>query len=279
MNRALKRMHPAGLLVYFLSVLLVVMWNRHPWMTVIQTVTLSTIYIYEERKIKKIGPFLLPVVLAAVTNPVFVQRGVTVLFYAGSLKITLEAVLYGVNYGLLLMNVMLLCFTMNRYLKSEHWIYLAGSAFPKLGMAVSMVFRLIPKYRKQGEEMLKARAALKKERCAARLMKVCSMETTWAFETSMDQLDSMEARGYGAGKKRTHFHLFSFEKRDVLRLTEIIILFAVNVYGWSRFYGRFFFYPMMIWRPAERKDVFFMGAMALQILLPFLWKETTYVPD
>ena len=36
------------------------------------------------------------------------------------------------------------------------------------------------------------------------------MELTWAFESSMDQLDSMNARGYGT-VKRSHFHLFRLE--------------------------------------------------------------------
>ena len=49
------------------------------------------------------------------------------------------------------------------------------------------------------------------------------METTWAFESSMDQLDSMSARGYGV-KKRTHFHLFIWERKDWIHIAEIVIL-------------------------------------------------------
>ena len=58
-------------------------------------------------------------------------------------------------------------------------------------------------------------------------MNTVSMETTWAFESSMDQLDSMSARGYGIGK-RTHFHLFRWERNDWIHIVEIVILTILN---------------------------------------------------
>ncbi len=44
----------------------------------------------------------------------------------------------------------------------------------------------------------------------------------------MDQLDSMNARGYGIGK-RTHFHLFKWEKKDWIHIVEIVILTILNL--------------------------------------------------
>lgn len=279
MEKVLKRMHPAGLLAYFLAGFLVVIWSRHPWITAIQTQVLLGVYLYHERSINKILPFLFLAALVAVTNPIFVQRGVTVLFTIGTMRITLESLLYGVHYGFLLMNVVLLCTIMNRYFRSEHWAYLTGSAFPKLGMTISMVMRLLPKYRKQGKLIMETQSAIRKDSLLVRLLKTFAIETSWAFETSMDQVDSMAARGYGIKKKRTHFHLFCFRKRDAVCLVELVIVFLVNLYGWTKYYSRFFFYPMILWKPMRLKDIFFVGMMALQLLLPVFWKEAADVSD
>ena len=43
-------------------------------------------------------------------------------------------------------------------------------------------------------------------------MNTVSMETTWAFESSMDQLDSMNARGYGILKTNTFSFIYVGEK-------------------------------------------------------------------
>ena len=63
-------------------------------------------------------------------------------------------------------------------------------------------------------------------------MNTVSMETTWAFESSMDQLDSMSARGYGIGK-RTHFHLFRWERNDWIHIVEIVILTILNLWAYT----------------------------------------------
>lgn len=278
MEKSLKRMHPMGLLLYFSGNFLFAMWSRHPWMTGIQMVCLCSIYFYHEKSVRKLLPFFGIVFLAAVTNPLFVQRGITVLFYIGNLPVTMESFFYGLHYGCILMNTLLLFSIFRRYFRQEHWVYLFGSIFPKLGVMFSMAMGLLPKYKKQTQLMLDTQKQFIEKSLFHRVMKVCSMETTWAFETSMDQLDSMNARGYGL-KKRTHFHLFQFEKKDAVDIIEILMLCMVNGYGYLKFYSDFYFYPMIVWNTFRIRDVFFVIFMAAQILLPFLWKEGSHVSD
>lgn len=278
MKKVLERTHPAVLLVYFLVNFVAVVWSRHPWMTGIQTVCLCTMYLYHQKNIKKLLPYGGVFCLAAITNPLFVQRGRTILFYIGNIRITWEAFLYGIHYGCLLVNVLWMFSIMNRYFRREHWIYISGSVFPQTGVILSMAMGLIPKYKKQAGLMMEAQKNLKKESMFRRVMKVFSMETTWAFENSMDQLDSMNARGYGM-KKRSHFHLFQFERKDMFRLVQILLLAAFNGYGYVKYYSRFFFYPMIIWNPVKNVDCIFIILMAIQILLPFLWRDGNYVSD
>ena len=241
-------------------------------MTGVQMICLCLLYLYHNRSLKKFLPFTGLIVIVAVTNPIFVQRGRTILYADAHLRITKEALLYGIHYGCVLVNLLLVFSIFNQYIKKEQWIYLSGQIFPKLGVVTSMAFGLIPRYQKQAKKILKTRRSLKSEKAVQRVMNTVSMETTWAFESSMDQLDSMNARGYGV-LKRTHFHLFVWEKKDWIHIMEILILTILNLWAYKQYYSRFFFYPMIIMPVFQTKDAIWMVLMGLQFLLPCLWKE------
>lgn len=272
MIKALKRAHPIIVFAYFLSLFLFMAFSRHPWMTAVQTISLICLYLFHNRKIKKLLPFAGIVLIVAITNPIFVQRGRTIWYSNEYLRITKEAFLYGVHYGCVLAGLLMLFSIFNFYFKKEQWIYISGKFFPKLGVITSMVFALVPRYQKQAKKILKTRKSLKEETKISRMMHTVSMETTWAFESSMDQLDSMNARGYGIGK-RTHFHLFVWERKDWIHMIEIIGLTLLNGWAYTKFYSRFFFYPMIIMNPITGKDISWIILMGIQFLLPFLWKE------
>ena len=272
MIQALKRAHPFVVFTYFTGMFLLAPFSRHPWMTGVQMICLCLLYLYHNRSLKKFLPFTGLIVIVAVTNPIFVQRGRTILYADAHLRITKEALLYGIHYGCVLVNLLLVFSIFNQYIKKEQWIYLSGQIFPKLGVVTSMAFGLIPRYQKQAKKILKTRRSLKSEKAVQRVMNTVSMETTWAFESSMDQLDSMNARGYGV-LKRTHFHLFVWEKKDWIHIMEILILTILNLWAYKQYYSRFFFYPMIIMPVFQTKDAIWMVLMGLQFLLPCLWKE------
>lgn len=272
MIRSLERSHPIVVFIYFLGMFLLAPFSRHPWMTMVQMLCLGGLYLYHNRNIKKILPFIGLVLIIAITNPLFVQRGRTILYANEHIKITKEALLYGIHYGCVLVNLLLIFSIFNQYIKKEQWIYLSGRLFPKLGVIISMAFALVPRYQKQAKKILNVRKTLKQENAISRTMHTVSMETTWAFESSMDQLDSMNARGYGIGK-RTHFHLFVWEKKDLIHMIEILGVSGFNLWAYKNYYSRFFFYPMMLMDPIQTKDIFWMLMMALQFLFPILWKE------
>lgn len=274
--KALKRAHPIVAFTYFLGLLLLAPFSRHPWMTGIQIVCLCLLYLYHNRSLKKLLPFIGLIMIVAVTNPLFVQRGRTILYANEHLRITKEALLYGIHYGCVLVNLLLVFSIFNYYIKKEQWIYLSGQLFPKLGVVTSMAFGLIPRYQKHAKKIVKTRKFLKSEHAVQRVMNTVSMETTWAFESSMDQLDSMNARGYGIGK-RTHFHLFVWERKDWIHMTEIVILMVLNLWAYTHYYSRFFFYPMIIMPVFQTRDMIWMVLMGLQFLLPCLWKENFHV--
>ena len=276
MIKALKRAHPVIVFLYFLSMFLFVMFSRHPWMTAVQTVCVFVMYLFHKRSIKKLLPYVIIIGITAVTNPLFVPRGRTIWYADAYIRITKEAFLYGIHYGCILADCLILFSIFQLYFKKEQWIYLSGKLFPKLGVIVSMAFGLVPRYKEQAKKIVKARKFLKNENKISTMMHTVSMETTWAFESSMDQLDSMNARGYGM-TKRTHFHLFQWERKDVFHAIEICFFTILNIWAYTKYYSRFFFYPMIIMNPIQTKDILWMILMGISFILPFLWKENFYV--
>ena len=107
MIKALKRAHPLVVFSYFLGLLLLAPFSRHPWMTGVQMICLCLLYLYHNRSLKKFLPFTGLIVIVAVTNPIFVQRGRTILYADAHLRITKEALLYGIHYGCVLVNLLL----------------------------------------------------------------------------------------------------------------------------------------------------------------------------
>ena len=277
MIRSLKRSHPIVVFLYFIGIFLLAPFSHHPWMTTVQMICLCGLYLYHNRSLKKLIPFIVLILVVTLTNPLFVQRGRTILYANEYIRITKEAMLYGLHYGCVLVNLLFAFSIFNQYIKKEQWIYLSGKLFPKIGVITSMAFALVPRYQKQAKKIINVRKTLKRqENAVRRTMHTVSMETTWAFESSMDQLDSMNARGYGIGK-RTHFHLFVWERKDLIHTIEIFALLGLNLWAYKNYYSRFFFYPMILMNPMKIKDVFWMGIMALQFLLPLLWKENFHV--
>ena len=65
-------------------------------------ICLCQLYFYHNRSLKKFFPFLALIVIVAVTNPLFVQRGRTILYADTHIRITKEALLYGIHYGCVL---------------------------------------------------------------------------------------------------------------------------------------------------------------------------------
>ena len=117
MIKALKRAHPFVVFTYFAGLFLMVSFSRHPWMTGVQMICLCLLYFYHNQSLKKFFPFIVLIVIVAVTNPLFVQRGRTILYADTHVRITKEALLYGIHYGCVLVNLLLVFSIFNQYIK------------------------------------------------------------------------------------------------------------------------------------------------------------------
>ena len=174
-------------------------------------------------------------VVTAVINSAFNHGGMTVLFYLPSGNpFTLEAMIYGVHAAVMTGGVICWFYLLGSLFSSDKVIYLFSRISPDFALIFSMTLRFIPKISEYFGEAKKADSVFKKGKGLAARIKytseIFSAVVTRTLENSIDTADSMNARGYGRGR-RTSFALYGFYKRDALALIYIMLLSAYIIYG------------------------------------------------
>ncbi len=167
-------------------------------------------------------------VMAAI-NTLFIHNGATVLFFINDMRITLEALIYGIFSSFMISSVIIWFICFSEIMTSDKLIYIFGKTRPVLGLTLSMIFRFIPLLKERFNEIRLGQRCMKREgdeRFIGKIrqfIKEVSILVSWSLESAIETSDSMESRGYGL-KGRTAFHLFKFTPRDKRVLAGIAVL-------------------------------------------------------
>ncbi|MDK2961152.1 MAG: energy-coupling factor transport system permease protein [Eubacteriaceae bacterium] len=236
--------HPVINFLYFLFVLIVSMFFTHP---VILAIMLFSGMVYStylngwKKTLKFNFLFMLPMlVIVALINPMFNHAGVTILFYLDNGNpITLESIVYGVILAVMLMTVITWFSCYNRIMTADKFIYLFGKVIPALSLILSMVLRLVPKFKAQLKVITDGQKCIGRDPGSGNIIQrakngihILSIMITWSLENAIDTADSMKARGYGL-KGRSAFSVYRFDKRDggiMALMLMLIIIFAIGIY-------------------------------------------------
>ena len=246
-----EELHPACLFSYFVAVMVLFFLCHHP-LTMVLACACALFFLYniEGRRAFSWCKWMLPVVLfIAVVNPLLNHRGVTRLFKLGNQWITLEAIAYGITAGLSLAALILWFGCYSEVMTSEKFLYLFGKIAPASALLISMALQLVPKLNRQLTEIRESQEMLRPERknLSGKLgtaLRHTSTLVGWSLEGAVEQTDSMKARGYGL-RRRTTFHLFHFDYRDLRFFCGVMILFGVCVIARAFGHGTMEFYPRM----------------------------------
>jgi energy-coupling factor transport system permease protein len=131
---------------------------------------------------------------------------------------------------------------------SDKLMYVLGGLSPRISLIFSMALRYVSLLSTQHKKIKQSATVLglyKEDSIVSSVkgnIRVMSALTGWALENGIVTSDSMNARGYGVGK-RSNFHLYSFKVKDALLLgasVALIILFLLCVSMGGGGYG---FYP------------------------------------
>lgn len=234
--RTFSEHNPLTIFVHFISVIIIAMFIQNPIILLIALFGSIMFYAVTFRKIsiKTILFWLLLFLLISIINPIFSHNGETVLLFVNGKAITLEALLYGVNNGLMILAVMIEFLAFSEIMTSDKVMYIFGKISPRLSLFISMALRYIPLYRQRVGIINNAQKAMGLYRESNIVdnvrggLRVTSSLITWSLETSVDTADSFLARG-GELKQRTHFSLFKFRKSDIILIAVSIILFSAVI--------------------------------------------------
>ncbi len=220
------RLHPAVAFFYLIAVTAISMLTMNPVLILISyaaSVGFTGMLIGLRRLLASLAYSLPTAALIAVTNPLFVHRGKTVLFFLNDNPVTLEAILYGVFASLMIMSVFYWCRCYTEIMTADKFVYLFGGLIPKLSLILSLALAFIPKCKRRFREIDEAQKTLGVyatnglfDRVRAKL-RVFSILVTWSLEGSVETADSMRARGYGLGR-RTRAAVWRLSAGDLLFL-------------------------------------------------------------
>lgn len=252
---AFSNCHPIILFVYYLFVFMFTTFIMHPIFLTISILTAITYAIsLMGRKTATLNLFwLLPVILVtALINPMFNNRGVTILTYLPSGNpLTLESIVYGLAAGIMLTASMMWFMTFNRVMTSDKFVYLFGRIIPSLSLILSMALRFVPEFKNKIKQVADTQRTIGKDVSNGSLLKrlrhgidILSIMVTWALENAIETSDSMKSRGYGL-PGRTAYSIYQFDKRDQKILSYLFVLISIILIFWTLGFLEWRYFPML----------------------------------
>lgn len=240
--------NPIAVALYFLAVTCITMFSANPIIYFISLSGSVILYIFRTGiRNYKIHIFTVCLLAtAALANMFFSHNGVTVLFVMNNNPITLEAILYGIFAGIMIVSVIYWFQSFTQIMTSDKLLYIFGRFSSKAALILSMALRYVPLFAMQIKKVNQAQKAMglyKEDNIIDRFrggVRIFSVMVTWTLENGIITADSMDARGYGQGK-RTYFSIFKFRKADILLLSVTVILFLITLIDIMSV--RFSFYP------------------------------------
>ena len=267
--------NPIAVAVYYLAAAGVCMFTMDPVVLLISLigalVSLAVTGLTRQWRMHLYSLALFAVM--ALVNPLVSHNGVTVLFVMNHNPVTLEALVYGIAAGGMIVPVLSWFRAFTAVMTSDQLLYIFGSLSPKLALMLSMALRYVPLFASQAHQVSQSQKALglyKEDNLIDRVrgaLRVFSVMVTWTLENGIVTADSMAARGYGT-TRRTRCSIFRWTRDDVLRLLLSLLLTALTLWGMAE--RTFTYYPAISATPVTVRTLAGFLAYGLLALLPAL---------
>ncbi|MDD4798756.1 MAG: energy-coupling factor transporter transmembrane component T [Clostridia bacterium] len=233
--------HPLVNFIFFALVIICAMFFLHPLALAVGLLCSFTysLYLGGKKSLRFNLLYLLPLMLfAALLNPAFNHRGVTILrYFPNGNPLTLESICFGLAAAVMLVTVICWFSCYNYVMSSDKFIYLFGRIIPGLSLILSMVLRLVPRFCYQARQIADGQKALGRDIGAGGLpcrikngLKIVSALISISLEEAIDTADSMKSRGYGL-PGRTAFSIYKWQKRDSIAFTAMAVLGVYIIIG------------------------------------------------
>lgn len=266
--RRMERLHPICTLLYLLLVLGVTVFSREP-VVLAESLSGAILTAVALNKAKALWSVPTVIIAVAVTNPLFVHNGMTVLFFVEDIPFTLEAVVYGAIFGVCISAAALWSVCSVSFMTTDKYIMLFGSVVPSLGLVLSCAVRFLPLFIRRTAEYMVGKESLRDK------LKAVSMSMGHSAEQAMEQALSMRSRGYGT-VKRTFYSTYRFTLWDRTVLVCILLFGAGSIVGMALGGGQFYYYPALSrlrFLPADMLLYVCFGALCIIPFATALWEN------
>ncbi len=250
-KRGLNLIHPWVAFAYLVVVLVLTMCSVNPLLIITSLLMAIIIRIHTigfKRFARYIPWLLLIVAITGIGNMCISHNGMHVLFLVNDNRITLEALIYGVVFGLMFAAAFLWCTYLQMIITGEKLTYMFGSFAPGLGLVISMTLHYIPVLRKRMEIVRNAQAGMGRKPSnniftrAKMWGREFSIVIAWSLENAIDTSSAMTAMGYGLGK-RSSYSNYRFKIVDAVFLGVIIALAIPGFFVTLSVDYRVYYYP------------------------------------
>lgn len=268
--------HPFVLLVYYIAVLSITIFMMNPFvlsMSLFGSLLFYLMLTSVQKVWQEVRFYLFVFLLIALTNPLFVHKGETILFFLNDNPVTYEAIIYGIFISMMLIAVIFWSKAYSLLMTSDKFVYLFGKPIPKLSLVIAMALRFIPNFKqqiKQVHQTSKTMGLYTSDSITDRILSGIRTFNTmimWSLENAIEQADAMKAKGYGL-QGRTNFSLFKWDTRDTFTISITLILFALIMYINGSGGYQFIYYPVLTEWQLTSSEVGKLVIVLLLILLP-----------
>ncbi len=268
-----SKFHPAVLLLYFVAVFSVSMFIQNPiYLSLSLLGSISFLITLKgiKHSLKSLSSFILMGLIIALTNPLFSHNGATPLLFINGNAYTLEALIYGFVFALLIICVIFWFKVFNEIFDSEKILFLFGRINPKISLIFSMSLNFIPNFTRYFKEVLSVQKSIEKSKI--KLYTSCfSAVITHSLEEALETADSMSARGYGTDKA-TCFSRFRFKSTDTAMLIFVLITTALTYIAIILKTTAFMYYPIFAVEPVTLSSAISYTAFGLLCFTPVIYE-------
>jgi energy-coupling factor transport system permease protein len=233
---AFSSYHPLITALYFTLALLFTVFSMHPVVLALSFCASLCYYLLQnggKQTLKYLGTFILPLMLVtALINPLFNRQGGTVMTIVAGLRVTGEAVTYGLVASVMFASSLIWFSCAGGVMTTDKLAYLFGKRLPSLCVLLSVSLRFIPRFTKHITETRRAMLCLDgvdarqgKRGEVKGALRTLSASVTWALESAIITADAMRARGYGTGE-RSVYALYRFTREDAAMAACLVLLAA-----------------------------------------------------
>ena len=272
----MSRYNPFVILTYYLCFSLIPMLDLNPILLVISLFfAILQAFLCPEEIRKSLGGIFILTLIFALIHPLFSRNGQTVLLVIGDRLITKEALLFALCSALAMGCVLILFRIFSMLMSTDRVLYLLSSLSPSASLTLSIAMKTVSDLPNEYRKITLAQEAIGNGEAPSLLASLrfhtrcISILITRLLEDGVTTADSMDARGYGQGK-RTAYRLYRFTKRDGAALALILALTAVSLIGVITGKTAFDFYPTLSSLPMENGAILIYLGYAVLGALPII---------